>query len=131
MFVEAILSERSFAWLNVELRNGGMFVVTITYGILTSRIHLLCLQTHYADRWYELRIHCTDQYPAVPPQIKFVTKINMSCVDKHGVVLDKKLAVMRNWNRNMGIEQLLSGIRLEMTSDANRRLKQPADGTTY
>lgn len=94
---------------------------------VSSQIH----QTHYADRWYELRIHCPENYPAVPPQVRFITKINMGCVDKHGVVMEKKLPVMKNWNRNNGIEQVLSSLRLEMTSDANRRLRQPADGTTY
>ena len=45
--------------------------------------------------------------------------------------MDKKLPVMRNWNRNNGIEQVLSSLRMEMCSDANRRLKQPPDGTMY
>ncbi|GKY93628.1 hypothetical protein MPSEU_000330200 [Mayamaea pseudoterrestris] len=87
--------------------------------------------TYYADRWYELRIHCPPNYPAVPPQVRFITKINMACVDKHGIVMEKKLNVTKNWNRNHGIEQVLSGIRLEMTTDANRKLRQPADGTAY
>jgi hypothetical protein len=38
---------------------------------------------------------------------------------------------MRNWNRNMGIEQILQSIRMEMCADQNRRLRQPSDGTTY
>jgi DNA topoisomerase-2/ubiquitin-conjugating enzyme E2 variant len=88
--------------------------------------------TQYADRFYEVRIHCPDIYPASPPNIRFVSKINMNCVDsKTGVVSDKKLPAMRNWNRNMGIEQVLQSIRMEMCSDANRRLRQPADGTTF
>jgi ubiquitin-protein ligase len=89
------------------------------------------LQSNFADRWYELRLHCTEKYPAVPPNVRFITKINMSCVDKHGVVIPSKLPAMRNWNRNMGIEQVLISLRMEMVNDANRRLKQPADGTTY
>jgi ubiquitin-conjugating enzyme E2 variant len=89
------------------------------------------LQTNFADRWYELRLHCTDKYPAIPPNVRFVTKINMSCVDKNGAVIPTKLPAMRNWNRNMGIEQVLISLRMEMCNDANRRLRQPADGTTY
>lgn len=103
-------------------------VIVIALGV---DLHLTLSQTHYADRFYELRIHCTDKYPAVPPQVRFVTKINMNCVDKNGNVTEKKLPAMRNWNRNMGIEQVLQSIRMEMCTDANRRLRQPPDGTTY
>jgi len=55
----------------------------------------------------------------------------MTCVDKTGKVVPSKLPAMRNWNRNMGIEQVLQSIRMEMCTDANRRTRQPADGTTY
>ena len=89
------------------------------------------LQTYYADRFYEVRIHCPDTYPAQPPDVRFVSKIVMSCVDKNGKVIMSKLPSMKNWNRNMGIEQVLQAIRMEMCSDANRRTRQPADGTTY
>lgn len=84
------------------------------------------------DRFYELRIHCPEQYPAIPPEVRFVTKINMDCVDqKTGKVLSSKLPAMKNWNRNMGIEQVLQSIRMEMCNDKNRRLRQPADGVTF
>lgn len=92
---------------------------------------LFSLQSNFADRFYELRIHCPEKYPAVPPQVRFVSKINMNCVDKTGNVSATKLSAMRNWNRNMGIEQVLQSIRMEMTSDQNRRLRQPSDGSTY
>jgi ubiquitin-protein ligase len=78
-----------------------------------------------------LRIHAPEKYPAVPPDVRFISKINMTCVDKNGAVIPSKVPAMKNWNRNMGIEQVLQSIRMEMCSDANRRLRQPADGTTY
>jgi hypothetical protein len=31
----------------------------------------------------------------------------------------------------MGIEQVLQSIRMEMCSDQNRRLRQPAEGATF
>lgn len=84
------------------------------------------------DRWYELRIHCTDAYPAVPPEVRFVTKINMNCVDKQtGKIIPGKLSVMKKWDRNKGIEQVLQAIRMEMVSESNRRLRQPAEGTMF
>jgi ubiquitin-conjugating enzyme E2 variant len=56
----------------------------------------------------------------------------MTSVDaKTGVVNDKKIPAMRNWNRNMGIEQVLQSIRAEMCNDQNRRLRQPAEGATF
>ena len=56
----------------------------------------------------------------------------MNCVDKKsGKVNQNKLPAMKNWNRNMGIEQVLQSIRMEMCSDQNRRLRQPADGATF
>ena len=89
-------------------------------------------QTYHDSRFYQLRIHCPEKYPAVPPEVRFISKINMTAVDsKTGVVNDKKIPAMRNWNRNMGIEQVLQSIRAEMCSDQNRRLRQPAEGTTF
>jgi ubiquitin-conjugating enzyme E2 variant len=89
-------------------------------------------QTNYVDRFYEVRIHCTEKYPATPPVVRFVTKIQMNCVDaKTGVVNPSKLPATKNWNRNMGIEQVLQSIRMEMCSDQNRRLRQPPDGTLF
>lgn len=56
----------------------------------------------------------------------------MTCVDaKTGLVNHSKLPATKNWNRNMGIEQILTSLRREMCSDANRRLRQPAEGSTF
>jgi ubiquitin-conjugating enzyme E2 variant len=64
--------------------------------------------------------------------VRFVSKINMTCVDsKTGVVNGTKLPAMKAWTRNSGIESVLQSIRLEMCTDANRRSRQPSDGTTF
>jgi ubiquitin-conjugating enzyme E2 variant len=90
------------------------------------------LQTQHDSRFYQLRIHCPDNYPAVPPEVRFLSKINMTCVESRtGVVKPDKLPATRNWNRNMGIEQVLQSIRMEMCSDQNRRLRQAAEGTMF
>ena len=89
-------------------------------------------QTQHDGRFYQLRIHCPEKYPATPPNVRFISKINMNCVDsRSGAVKSEKLPAMRNWNRNMGIEQVLQSIRMEMCSDQNRRLRQPAEGATF
>ncbi len=92
----------------------------------------IILQTYHDGRFYELRITCTDNYPAVPPIVKFISKINMTCVDpRTGIVQNSKLPATKNWNRNLGIEQVLTNLRREMCSDANRKLRQPAEGLTF
>ena len=90
------------------------------------------VQTQHDGRFYELRIRCPEKYPAVPPEVRFVSKINMTCVDpKTGVVNPNKVPAMRTWNRNLGIEQVLGSLRAEMCSEQNRRLRQAAEGATF
>lgn len=56
---------------------------------------------------YTLRIHCGEDYPDRCPVVRFVSKLNMGCVDQRsGEVLRNKLAVLAQWNRNYGIEQV-------------------------
>ena len=103
-----------------------------TIPCLTNILWFSFSQTYHDSRFYQLRIHCPEKYPAVPPEVRFISKINMTAVDsKTGVVNEKKIPAMRNWNRNMGIEQVLQSIRAEMCSDQNRRLRQPAEGSTF
>ena len=73
-----------------------------------------------------------ESYPAVPPKVRFVSRINMACVDKNtGEIIYGKVPATRNWNRNMGIEQVLISLRAEMANDVNRRTRQPQEGSTF
>lgn len=88
--------------------------------------------TQHDGRFYELKIHCTDKYPNTPPQVRFISKINMSCVDqKTGQVIHSRLLATKNWNRSMGIEEVLLALRMEMCSPSNRTLRQPSEGSTF
>ena len=83
-------------------------------------------------RFYELRISIPESYPAAPPKVRFVSKINMSCVDSNtGEIVYSKVPATRNWNRNMGMEQVLISLRAEMASPDNRKMRQPEEGTTF
>ena len=88
--------------------------------------------TPFDNRFYSLEITCTDDYPSVPPQVRFKTKVNLpSCNQRDGKIIENKLSCMKNWNRQMGIHDVLEGIKREMLLPANRRLVQPAEGEEF
>jgi len=90
-------------------------------------------QSQHDGRFYELMIYCPDSYPASPPEVKFVSRISMTCVDsKTGKVNFRKVnSLPKQWNRNMGIEQVLVALRHEMQLPENRKLKQPSEGSVF
>ena len=90
------------------------------------------MQTQHDSRFYELKISIPESYPATPPKVRFVSKINMNCVDpNNGEIIYSKVPATKNWNRNMGMEQVLISLRAEMASGENRRTKQPPEGSTF
>ena len=77
-----------------------------------------------------MTIHCGPDYPNLPCEVKFVTKINLPCVDKRtGVV--QGLSVQRNWRYENRIEHVLTAVKQEMSSGSNRKLKQPGEEETF
>ena len=84
------------------------------------------------ERLYELKLICGEEYPEKPPKIKFVTKIAMGCVNQStGWVDPTQLDCLKNWTRDNTIDSLLKALRKEMDSQAFKKLKQPAEGTTF
>mmetsp|Transcript_31670 Transcript_31670/g.38795 ORF Transcript_31670/g.38795 Transcript_31670/m.38795 type:complete len:147 (-) Transcript_31670:350-790(-) len=139
---EVVIVPRNFKLLaELEASEKGTGEMAISFGLVDAGDTFLTNWnggilgppgTHHDGRFYELRIHCTEKYPAFPPEIRFISRVNMNCVDqKTGVVIPSKLPATRNWNRNMGIEDVLLSLRSEMCSDTNRRLRQPAEGLTF
>uniref|UniRef100_A0A6U2ARP4 UBC core domain-containing protein n=2 Tax=Hemiselmis andersenii TaxID=464988 RepID=A0A6U2ARP4_HEMAN len=82
-------------------------------------------------RIISLLISCGQDYPDRPPTVRFTSRVNMSCVDQRNGMVDSRLAVLGNWNRGYGLERLLLELRREMTSQQNRRLPQPPDGSNF
>eukprot|EP00828_Plagiopyla_frontata_P041117 TRINITY_DN576_c0_g2_i1.p2 TRINITY_DN576_c0_g2~~TRINITY_DN576_c0_g2_i1.p2 ORF type:complete len:143 (+),score=30.09 TRINITY_DN576_c0_g2_i1:202-630(+) len=87
--------------------------------------------TNFDSRIYSLRISCGPDYPMKAPIVKFITKINMGCVQSNGTVDPNKFQVLGNWNKKYTMETILVGLKNEMNSGANKKLSQPAEGTTY
>ncbi|GFO27032.1 ubiquitin-conjugating enzyme e2 variant 2 [Plakobranchus ocellatus] len=87
-------------------------------------------KTSFENRMYQLRVKCADHYPSVPPQVRFVTRILMSGVNKEtGVVEPRKIESV--WSeKNGSIKSLLQQIREWMTLKENR-ISQPPEGSTY
>lgn len=50
------------------------------------RVNAFTFQTQYDGRMFNLNITCGDNYPEMPPDVRFVSKIAMNCVDKNGRV---------------------------------------------
>ena len=66
-----------------------------------------------------------------PPTVRFFTRINMACVSPDGVVQPSAFHTLAAWRRTHTLERLLTELRAEMAAPANRKLAQPAEGSTY
>ncbi|KAF9346494.1 E2 ubiquitin-conjugating protein mms2 [Mortierella sp. AD094] len=88
--------------------------------------------TVHENRIYSLKIHCGENYPDIPPTVSFLSRVNLPCVNQtSGRVDPTKLACLSNWKRTYGLETVLVDLRREMASPSNRKLPQPAEGSTF
>ncbi|KAJ1535281.1 E2 ubiquitin-conjugating protein mms2, partial [Nowakowskiella sp. JEL0078] len=71
-------------------------------------------------------------YPDHSPKVNFNSRINLPCVDQRtGTVIPEKLSCLARWSRTYSLETILVELRREMANPANRKLPQPAEGTTF
>eukprot|EP01047_Picozoa_sp_COSAG01_P017620 COSAG01_NODE_937_length_12628_cov_12.665257_4_plen_192_part_00 len=68
-------------------------------------------------------------YPTVPPEVRFQTKVNLPCVDKTGKVVGTD--VQKNWRYGNKILDVMKDVKAAMASPKNRKLKQPGESETY
>lgn len=63
--------------------------VNLIYDCVLSHVH--SRQTPYENKMYSLKIECGNRYPDEPPTLKFLSKINISCINsQNGVVSSRE-----------------------------------------
>lgn len=88
--------------------------------------------SNHENRIYSLTLTCGQEYPEKPPSVKFISKINLPCVNqKTGVVDPAKFPTLGNWKRSYNMEILLLDLRKEMATTVNKKLPQPAEGSVF
>ena len=86
--------------------------------------------TNFDNRIFFLSIKCGANYPNQPPEVHFLSKVNLPCVNSStGKVEPNKFGVFSQWKSDYSMEKTLIGLKNEMI--ANKKLPQPADGETY
>lgn len=71
-------------------------------------------------------------YPDEPPLLKFMSKINMNCVNQTtGLIEHRLVPLLARWNRDYTIKTMLQEIRRIMTMKENLKLSQPPEGTCF
>ena len=132
---------RNFRLLD-ELEKGEKSSSTsmVSYGLADPHDIMLCkwnctiigpLSSPLCNRIICLVIECGDDYPVQPPTVQFTTKVNLCFVDKKGRIEAKKFSMLKSWQVSYTIESLLLEIQREMSSAANKKLKQPHEGEYY
>ncbi|KAG0676894.1 E2 ubiquitin-conjugating protein mms2 [Pichia californica] len=88
--------------------------------------------SNHENRIYSLRIICDNNYPEKPPIVKFISKINLPCVDKsNGTIIPQTFKTLSNWSRSYSIEIILLDLRKLMADPHNKKLPQPKEGETF
>ncbi|KAJ9592848.1 hypothetical protein L9F63_015491, partial [Diploptera punctata] len=86
-------------------------------------------RTPYENRMYSLKIECGQRYPDESPSAKFISRINMNCVNTtNGMVDNRAVPVLARWQRDYTIKTVLQELRRIMTLKENMKLSQPPEG---
>ena len=82
-------------------------------------------------KFYELALTCGKDYPQRPPEVRFITKINMPFVNQsNGYINPNSLDVLRNWNKDCTLESYLMAIRNEIKQNLGK-YSQPPENSKF
>lgn len=88
-------------------------------------------RTSFEGRIYQLRIECGTEYPEKPPNVWFLSKINLKGVESNGKVNPKEVQMLSHWISSYTLCNLLRELRRLMTLKENCKLSQPPEGSTF
>lgn len=103
---------------------------------------------------YSLKIECGARYPDDAPSAKFLSRININCINtSNGVVSilqfvllmnqslmwqcarfkvdNRQVPVLARWQRDYTIKSVLQELRRIMTLKENMKLSQPPEGSSF
>ena len=79
-------------------------------------------------RMWSLKIHCCKDYPRLPPQIAFTSKIIMDGVDAKGNIVNAKFPFLQTWNSSKSMHGALNEIKSFI---ARASKMQPPEGANF
>ncbi|KAK0304230.1 E2 ubiquitin-conjugating protein mms2 [Friedmanniomyces endolithicus] len=113
-------------WCRAAGLEAGLLRVTSRNGVLTV------WQSVHENRIYSLKIHCGADYPDRPPEVTFISKVNLPCVDaRNGRVDLTRMPNIATWKRDFTMETILIEIRRFMAAASNKKIPQPPEGTNF
>jgi len=89
-------------------------------------------RTPYENRMYTLKMECNERYPDDPPSVRFLSRINMNCVNNTlGTIDCRQIPILSRWQREYTIKTILQELRRFMTMKDNAKLTQPPEGSCF
>jgi ubiquitin-conjugating enzyme E2 variant len=86
----------------------------------------------HENRIYSLKVYCSNGYPDQPPEVHFLSKVNLPGVNQvTGKVDLSKLGRVAQWNRDFTMEKILVALREHIAHPNCRKLPQPPEGATF